>query len=99
MPPAVVSVGVTVTEIALPAVCAVQVLNSSEGLGDTAGAPDVVVNTGAPASITPQQVGCRLKPGELQTFPLRSPGSSAQLGLYAVATSAGAQLTLLLDDD
>lgn len=101
MGPAVVAVGETVTEISLPAVAAVWVLNSSGGLGDADNAPDVVVNTGAPAALTPQQVGCRLKPGEGITFPLRSPGSSQQLGLYAVAAGPGAQLELelLADND
>lgn len=94
--PAVVSVGETAAEIPLPPVAAVWVLNSSAGIGDSADAPDVVVNQGTPASLTPQQVGCRLKPGEFSTFPLRSPTNGQQLQLYAVATGSGAQVEVVL---
>jgi hypothetical protein len=80
-------VGQTSTEIPLPPVQSVTVLNSSAGIGDAPGAPDVIVNAGAPASLSPQQVGIRLKPGELFTFPL----------LSAVASGPDAAVTLLLD--
>jgi hypothetical protein len=53
-----------------------------------------VVNQGSPASLYPQQVGIRLKPGELFTFPLRQRSNGQQLPLYAVATGSGGQVTL-----
>jgi hypothetical protein len=96
MAPAVVAVGTTTTPIPLPAVDGVVVVNSSEGLGDIAGAPDIVVSTGPAAALSPQQVGCRLKPGQMQQFSLSSP--AGQLALSAIATAAGAVLTLLLDE-
>ncbi|WP_375489072.1 hypothetical protein [uncultured Mycobacterium sp.] len=90
--PAVFAVGTTPAQIPLPPVEAVLVLNSSGGLGDTGG-PDIMVNTGSPASVNPQ-VGIRLKPGELFTFPLQSNGQ--QLALYAVAAGAGGQVKVEL---
>ncbi|MDY0112703.1 MAG: hypothetical protein RBS21_00325 [Corynebacterium sp.] len=96
---AVVSVGQVCAEIPLPPVSAVQVLNSSGGLGDRAGAPDVVVNQGSAAALTPQQVGCRLRPGEFHVFPLTSPATGKPVALYAIADGPEAELTLLLTDD
>jgi hypothetical protein len=93
--PTVVPVGETPAEIPLPSVRAALVLNSSGGLGDGDG-PDIVVNQGSPASLSPQQVGIRLKPGELFTFPLRQPSNGQQLALYAVAAGPGGQATVLI---
>ena len=88
----------TAAEIPLPPVRAALVLNSSGGLGDGNG-PDIVVNQGSLASLNPQQVGIRLKPGELFTFPLRQPSNGQQLPLYAVAAGPGGQVTVVIFPD
>lgn len=87
------AVGQTVTEIPLPAVREVIVLNSSGGIGDGSG-PDVVVNAGQPAALTPEQVGMRLKCGQLAAVPLQASGTGQPLALYAIADGPGAQVTL-----
>ncbi|EID12938.1 hypothetical protein MXEN_12046 [Mycobacterium xenopi RIVM700367] len=91
-----ISVGETVTEIALPPVAAVLVLNSSAGLGDRNAAPNVVVNAGAPAALEPQQIGIRLLPGQICRLPLIDSCNGQQLPLYAIADGPGAQLELRL---
>jgi hypothetical protein len=93
-----VPIGETAAEIPLPPVRAALVLNSSGGLGDGNG-PDIVVNQGSLASLNPQQVGIRLKPGELFTFPLRQPSNGQQLPLYAVAAGPGGQVTVVIFPD
>ncbi|MBS4730068.1 hypothetical protein MSM1_17565 [Mycobacterium sp. SM1] len=70
-------------------------LNNSEGIGDAAGAPDIIVNTGQMASLNPL-TGVRLRPGELFNMPLLDPATGYQLALSAVATGPGAVLQLLL---
>ena len=92
-------VGETPTQISLPPVCAVLVLNSSGGLGDSPG-PDIIVDNGADCSLDPQ-VGIRLAPGEFFTFPLRNPSNGHQLPLYAVASGPGGtvELELVTDDE
>jgi hypothetical protein len=53
---------------------------------------DLVVDNGPDASLNPQS-GCRLKPGELMTFPARD-GRSLQL--YAVVAGLGGQVTVVI---
>lgn len=77
-----------------PDVDSVQVLNSSEGLGDAAGV-DIVVNNSGGCSLDPQ-TGIRLKPGEFFVFSLRQPSNGRPLPLYAVAAGPGGQLTITI---
>jgi hypothetical protein len=87
------SVGETAELIPLPAgVTSVLVLNSSEGIADRPGAPDVVCDDVSSCSADPL-VGWRIRPGELCCVPLRS-GK-----LYACASGPGATITLELPDD
>jgi hypothetical protein len=103
-PPAVFAVGQTPAQVGgstgLPArgVGSVLVLNSSGGLADKPGASDIIVNNSAACSLDPQ-VGIRLQPGELFTFPMRSPSNFAELPLFAVASGAGGQVTIVLNPD
>lgn len=84
----VAAVAETPAEITgIPSVPAALVLNS--------GACDLVVDNGPDASLNPQS-GCRLKAGELMTFPARD-GRSLQL--YAVAAGPGGQVTEVIFPD
>jgi hypothetical protein len=89
----VVAVGESPAQIDLPPVRAVLVINTSEGLGDNVGTPDVVVDTASNVSLSPL-VGCVLHPGELVEFPMVNPSNGRQLQLWAVADGPGAQVTI-----
>lgn len=93
MSTAVEPVGQSPTQISLPPVRSVLVINSSEGIGDKPGAPNVVVNNSTACTLSPQ-VGCLLEPGQSVAFDL----ACGQLPLYAVASGPGAQVTLQLED-
>lgn len=95
MVPAVVAIGETVADVALPGgVAAVWVVNSSEGLGDSPNAPDVVVSAGPAASIDPQ-VGERLRPGDACTVPVLD-ANQHLLQLSAIGSGPGAQISFEL---
>jgi hypothetical protein len=55
-----------------------------------------VINNSTDCSLDPQ-VGIKLQPGELFTFPLLSPATLYQLPLFAVASADGGQLTVVLN--
>lgn len=87
-------VGETTELIPLPpGVTSVLVLNSSEGIGDRPGAPDIVADDNASCSADPL-VGWRLRPGEMFAVPLRRGAA-----LYAVASGPGGQVTIELPDE
>mgnify|MGYP005820769295 FL=1 len=89
-----VAVGETTALIPLPAgTTSVLVLNSSEGVADRPGAPDIVADDNASCSADPL-VGWRLRPGEMFAVPLRRGAA-----LYAVASGPGGQITLELPDE
>jgi hypothetical protein len=86
------SVGETTELIPLPpGTTQVVVLNSSEGIGDRPGAPDIIADDNSSCSADPQ-IGWRIRPGELCCVPLRS-GK-----LYAVASGPGATITIELPE-
>lgn len=72
-------------------------LNSSEGLGDKPNAANIIVDNTPNCALTPQQVGCRLRPGELIEMPLINRSNGTTLPLFAVADGPGATLTVLID--
>jgi len=83
----------------IPPVGSIVVLNSSEGLGDSPNAPDIVVDNSPNCALTPQQIGMRLIPGQLVELPMRNPSNGAPLQLFAVATGEGGQVTIVLNPD
>lgn len=96
-PAATASVGQTSAEIELPAgLSAVYINNDSEGIGDLPGTANVYVNVGAPAAISPQQIGIKLQPGQDFTFPLTDPATDAQQPIYAIADRPAAVIKMQL---
>lgn len=96
--PATLPVGETSTLISLPGgLASVLVLNFSGGIADVVGAPDVIVNVGSAASVTPQ-VGIRLHPGEAFSFPLELSSNGVQQPLFAIASGPSAQIQVTLGE-
>lgn len=75
----------------------VLVLNSSEGIGDAPGGPDIIVDTDPNCALSPQQIGIRLRPGQLFTFPMVDRMTGFQMQLFAVADGPGGKLTVVLN--
>lgn len=86
----------TATQIDVPPVASVFVLNSSEGLGDNpAIGAGVIVDNNDGVSFDPQS-GLLIPPGRSVEIPLIDPSTDGPLGLWAIADGPNATITIHL---